>query len=66
MIETSKDKTEVFFSVAFNQGNTTGEYYIKGKGFIGGLSPSASIDQAVWISPMEIVVNGELTKVIVS
>jgi hypothetical protein len=66
LFETSKDKTEVFFSVAFNQGNTTGEYYIKGKGFIGGLSPSASIDQAVWISPMEIVVNGELTKVIVS
>lgn len=66
LLEYSKDKTEVFFSVAFNQGNTTGEYYVKGQGFISGLSPSASIDQAVWISPMEIIVNGELTKVIVS
>jgi hypothetical protein len=35
---------------------------LKGSGFIGGLAPSASIDQAVWISPMEITVNGDLTK----
>jgi len=58
---TSNSKTEVFFSVAF-EGADSGDYYISGKGFIGGLAPSASIDQAVWISPMEITVNGDLTK----
>lgn len=58
---TSNSKTEVFFSVAF-EGTDSSDYYLTGKGFIGGLAPSASIDQAVWISPMEIVVNGDLTK----
>ena len=58
---TSNSKTEVDFSVAF-EGADSADYYLKGKGFIGGLSPSASIDQAVWISPMEITVNGDLTK----
>jgi len=58
---TSNDKTEVFFSVAF-EGTDSGDYYLSGQGFIGGLAPSASIDQAVWISPMEIIVNGNLSK----
>ena len=58
---TSNSKTEIFFSVAF-EGADSGDYYISGKGFIGGLAPSASIDQAVWISPLEITVNGDLTK----
>lgn len=62
---TSNNKTEIFWSVAF-EGDTTGDYYISGSGFIGGLSPSASIDQAVWISPGTIVVNGDVTKSTVS
>ena len=66
LLGTSINKTEVFFSVAFNEGDTSGEYYVSGKGFLTGLTPTASIDQAVWISPMEIVVNGELAKTIVS
>lgn len=61
ILSTSVNKTEVNFSVAF-QGNASPSYYVSGTGFISGLSPSASIDQAVWLSPMEIVVNGELTK----
>ena len=58
---TSNSKTEVFFSVAF-EGADSQDYYLSGKGFIGGLAPSASIDQAVWISPGTIIVNGDLTK----
>ena len=50
-----------FFSVAF-EGTDSGDYYISGKGFIGGLAPSAAIDAAVWISPMTIVVNGEIAR----
>lgn len=61
LLSTSINKTEVFFSVAF-EGADSGDYYVSGKGFLTGLTPTASIDQAVWISPMEIVVNGELTK----
>jgi hypothetical protein len=61
LFTTSNDKTEVFFSVAF-EGADSGDFYLKGSGFIGGLAPSASIDQAVWISPMEITVNGDLSK----
>lgn len=58
---TSNAKTEVFFSVAF-EGADASDYYLSGKGFIGGLAPTASIDQAVWISPGSIIVNGDLTK----
>ena len=58
---TSNGKTEVFFSVAF-EGADTDDYYLTGKGFISGLAPAASVDAAVWISPIEIVVNGDLTK----
>lgn len=61
LFTTSSDKTEVFFSVAF-EGEDSSDFYLKGSGFIGGLAPSASIDQAVWISPMEITVNGDLSK----
>jgi len=66
LMQTSKEKTEINFSVAFNEGNSSGEYYVEGTGFISGLTPTASIDAAVWVSPMEIIVNGELTRVIVS
>lgn len=66
LLETSIDKTEIFWSVAFNEGNTTGEYYVKGKGFLTGLTPTSSMDAAIWISPMEIIVNGEITKVVVA
>lgn len=63
LFETSKAKTEIHFAVSFEGTGTTGDTFWRGTGFIGGLAPTASIDQAVWISPMEIIVNGELTKV---
>ena len=65
LLSTSIGKTEVFFTVAF-EGTDSSDYYVSGKGFLTGLTPTASIDQAVWISPMEIVVNGELTKTTIS
>ena len=63
---TSTSKDEVFFSVSVTGTGTTGDIYIAGKGFIGGLAPTASIDGAVWLSPCEIIVNGELTKTVES
>jgi len=62
LLPTSIAKTEVYFSVAVTGTGTTGDINISGQGFIGGLAPTASIDSAVWLSPMEIIVNGELTK----
>ena len=64
LFTTSTSKTEIHFSVAF-EGDTSTDNYIKGQGFIGGLAPNASLEQAVWISPGTIIVNGELTKDVV-
>lgn len=61
LFTTSNDKTEVFFSVAFEGADST-DNYLKGKGFIGGLAPNASLEQAVWISSGSIIVNGDLSK----
>ncbi len=61
---TSSNKTEINFGVSVTGTGTTGDIYISGSGFIGGLAPTASIDGAVWLSPMEIIVNGELTKTV--
>ncbi len=60
----SKDKQEVSFSISFTGTGNTGDIYLAGRGFIGGLAPTASIDGAVWLSPVEIIVNGELTKTV--
>ena len=61
LLTTSINKTEVFFSIAFEGADST-DYYLHGKGFIGGLAPTASIDAAVWLSPGSVIVNGELSK----
>jgi hypothetical protein len=63
---TSTAKDEIFFSVSVTGTGTSGDIYIAGQGFIGGLAPTASIDGAVWLSPCEIIVNGELTKTVES
>ena len=62
LFDTSVNKDEIFFSVAVTGTGTTGDINISGKGFIGGLAPTASIDGAVFLSTCEIIVNGELTK----
>lgn len=54
-------KSTVHFSVAF-EGTTGGSTYIKGQGFLSGLAPTASQDAAVFITPVTIEVDGDLTK----
>tara|TARA_Y100001937_G_scaffold39116_1_gene55584 strand:+ start:4222 stop:4698 length:477 start_codon:yes stop_codon:yes gene_type:complete len=58
---TQNDKTTVFFSVAF-EGTGSGSTYLKGSGFLSGLAPTASQDAAVFITPVTIEVDGDLTK----
>jgi len=64
LFKTQNDKTRIYFSVAFN-GSATGDDFLKGEGFISGLSPTASMDGAVWLSPVTIEVDGNLAKDIV-
>jgi len=58
---TQNSKTLVYFSVAFN-GTDSGSDFVKGQGYISGLAPTASMDAAVWLSPVTIEVDGDLTK----
>ena len=61
LLGTSIAKDEVYFSLTF-EGSGSGANYVTGKGFIGGLAPTSSIDSAVFISPLELTINGEVTK----
>ncbi len=57
----SNSKTKVFFEVSFN-GDTGGtSRTMSGEGFVSGLAPTVSMDQAVWITPVTIEVDGDLT-----
>ncbi len=61
LLGTSIAKSEVYFSLTF-EGTASGANYVTGKGFIGGLAPTSSIDSAVFISPLELTINGEITR----
>ena len=60
LLATSIAKTRVHFSVAF-EGSDSGDHYITGQAFIGGLAPTASMDAAVWITPIELIIDGEIS-----
>ena len=57
---TSNSKNTVFFSVAF-EGTGSGGAKITGQGFISGLSPNTSMDSAVFLTPVTLEVDGDLT-----
>lgn len=56
----SNSKTKVYFEVGF-EGDGSGGKTISGEGYISGLAPTVSMDQAVWITPITIEVDGDLT-----
>jgi hypothetical protein len=56
----SNDATEVYFRVYFN-GRKTGSKYVSGSGFITNLAPTVNPTAPVWVSPVTISVNGDLT-----
>jgi hypothetical protein len=53
----TNDKSKVYFRLYMN-GTSTGDYYIEGEGYLSGLAPTVSPTAPVWVSPMEIVVDG--------
>lgn len=56
----SNDATEVYFRVYFN-GKLTGAKYVSGQGYITNLAPTVNPTAPVWVSPITISVNGDLT-----
>ena len=60
LFDLSNDATEVYFRVYFN-GRKTGAKYVSGSGFITNLAPTVNPTAPVWVSPITISVNGDLT-----
>jgi hypothetical protein len=54
---TTNNKTETFFRLYW-QGDDAGDRYIQGKGYLSGIAAAVSPGAPVWVSPMEILVNG--------
>lgn len=62
---TSNNKTEVHFRVYFD-GTDSGSNYLQGQGYIAGLAPTVNPDSPLWVTPVTLEVNGDLTKGTVS
>ena len=56
----SNDAVEVSFRVYF-EGRGTGKKFVSGSGFITNLAPTVNPTAPVWVSPITISVNGDLT-----
>jgi len=60
----SEDKVNISWKLYMN-GNANGAFYYTGTGYISSLAPTVSPDAPVWISPMSIAVDGQMTSGIV-
>ena len=56
----SNNKTLVYFRVYFN-GQTAGKRYLSGQGYLSNLAPTVNPTAPVWVSPIQISVDGDLT-----
>ena len=56
----SKNKTKVFFNV-YLDGTDSGSTFISGSGFVAGLAPTVNMDSPVWVTPVTIEVDGDLS-----
>ena len=57
----SKNKTKVFFNV-YLDGTDSASKFIAGSGFVAGLAPTVNMDSPVWVTPVTIEVDGDLTE----
>lgn len=60
LFDLSNDATLVYFRVYFN-GRVTGSKYVSGSGFVTNLAPTVNPTAPVWVSPIQISVDGDLT-----
>jgi hypothetical protein len=60
IFDLSYNKTLVYFRVYFN-GTGSGSKYIAGAGYLTNLAPKVSPTAPVWVTPVQISVDGDLT-----
>jgi hypothetical protein len=60
IFDLSNNKTLFYFRVYFN-GKTTGSQYLSGSGYMSNLAPKVSPTAPVWVTPIQIAVDGDLT-----
>jgi hypothetical protein len=60
LFKLSQDKTLVYFRVYFN-GTGASARYVSGQGYITNLAPTVSPSSPVWVSPITVSVDGDLT-----
>ena len=60
LFDLQNDATLVYFRVYFN-GRTTGSKYVGGSGYITNLAPTVNPTAPVWVSPITVSVDGDLT-----
>lgn len=60
LLGSSINKDRVYFELSF-EGATSGARCVTGSGFISGLAPVLNMDNAVIVSPMTIVIDGQIT-----
>jgi len=61
IFDLSANKTLVYFRVYFN-GQAASAKYVSGSGYITNLAPSVSPTAPVWVTPITIAVDGDLTQ----
>ena len=60
IFDLSNNKTLVYFRVYFN-GKTTGSKFLGGSGYLSNLAPTVNPTAPVWVTPIQISVDGDLT-----
>jgi hypothetical protein len=56
----TNNATLVYFRVYFN-GRSTGAKYVSGSGYLTGLAPTVNPTAPVWVSPITLAVDGDIT-----
>jgi hypothetical protein len=60
----SENKVNISWKLFLN-GNANGSFYYTGTGYVSSLAPTVAPENPVWISPMSIAVDGEITSGVV-
>lgn len=60
LFDLQNDAEKVYFRVYFN-GKLTGSKYVSGEGYITNLAPTVNPTAPVWVSPIQVSVDGDLT-----
>ena len=60
LFDLQNDAEKVYFRVYFN-GRLTGAKYVSGEGYVTNLAPTVSPTSPVWLGPVTISVDGDLT-----